>query len=161
LEKEPDAEIRAQLEVLAQVRGKALSWMPDVALLAVIETAGMDVQDDRVYTLVRDLGLSNIASLFDQEGRRKPEEDGLTVTHGFVGAYPNAFYRVDRAGLPQFVAAVAGLTSEQDYRKLAERFAVRRTNPDFWEHSDELHRAYRKSAPLEAGLLDYNRLENR
>ena len=161
LETEPDAEIRAQLEVLTSIRGKNLGWMPDVTFLAVTETPEADVQNDRVYTLIRDIGYSNIASLLDNEGRRRPDEDALTVTHGFVGAYPNAFYRVDRANLPQFVAAVAGLTSEQDYRKLAERFAVRRTSPDFWEHSDDLHRAYRTTAPLEAGLFDYNRLENR
>ena len=80
---------------------------------------------------------------------------------GFVGAYPNVFYRVDRSSLPQFVAGMADLASEQDYRKFAERFAVQRTSPDFWNHSDQLHRAYQASAPLETGLFDYNRLENR
>ncbi|MEW6543841.1 MAG: fatty acid cis/trans isomerase [Nitrospirota bacterium] len=46
-------------------------------------------------------------------------------------------------------------------RTVAEHFGVRRTSPDFWSHSDQLHRAYRARAPREAGLFDYNRLENR
>jgi hypothetical protein len=158
---EPDTEIRTQLETLSRARGRALAWLPEVAFVAVTDTAGADIREDRVYTLIHDNGYSNIASLFDQEGRRLPDEDGVTVTRGFVGAYPNAFYRVERASLPQFVAGIAGLASEEDYRKFAERFAVRRTNPDFWRHSDQLHEAYRASTPLEAGVLDFNRLENR
>ena len=38
---------------------------------------------------------------------------------------------------------------------------LRRTDPRFWTHSDSLHAAYRKSAPIEAGTVDYNRYENR
>jgi tetratricopeptide (TPR) repeat protein len=38
---------------------------------------------------------------------------------------------------------------------------VRRTSPDFWTFSDELQKAYLESQPLEAGVLDYNRFENR
>ena len=46
------------------------------------------------------------------------------------------------AELPALREAVAGLASEADYRKLADRFAVRRTNPQFWAASDALHEAY-------------------
>jgi hypothetical protein len=56
---------------------------------------------------------------------------------------------------------VASLASEADYRRLADRFAVRRTNPGFWAVSDQLVDAYVASAPREAGILDSSRLENR
>ena len=124
-------------------------------------TTGTEGREDRIYTLLHDNGFSNIASLFDPESRRRPEEDGLTVARGLIGAYPNAFYRVAWAALPEFIAAVAGLTSEKDYRKLTDRFAVRRTSQDFWSHSDAIHEVYRQIDPIDAGLLDYNRLENR
>jgi hypothetical protein len=38
---------------------------------------------------------------------------------------------------------------------------VRRTNPDFWAFSDALIDRYQKDQSLEAGILDYNRFENR
>jgi hypothetical protein len=44
---------------------------------------------------------------------------------------------------------------------LMERFGIHRTGPRFWAHSDALHAAYRRRAPVEAGLFDYNRYENR
>jgi len=158
---EPDAELRAQLRALAQIHGKALQWMPEVVLLTITNDTDEEARPDRLYTLLHDNGFSNIASLFNQQSRRLPDEDALTVARGLIGAYPNAFYRVKQAALPKFIAAVARLSSEADYRALAERFAVRRTNQDFWTHSDTVHEAYRRIDPIEAGLLDYNRLENR
>jgi hypothetical protein len=63
--------------------------------------------------------------------------------------------------LKDFVSAVEGLSSEEDYQALLSRFGVRRSDPDFWKHSDYLRTAYQNASPIEAGLLDYNRLENR
>jgi len=161
LDDEPDRGLRTHLTDLAQIKGRALQWLPEVAILTVTEPGEAESRAERWYTLIHDEAYSNIASLFNQEARRLPDEDALTVARGFVGAYPNAFYRVERSKLPEFIKAVAGLTSEEDYRKLAERFAVRRTSADFWSHSDRLHQAYRRAAPIDSGLFDYNRLENR
>jgi Fatty acid cis/trans isomerase (CTI) len=80
---------------------------------------------------------------------------------GFIGAYPNAIYQVARADLPAFAQAIRALASEDDYRRFADRFAVRRTDPAFWATSDAMTDAYARLAPREAGLFDYNRLENR
>ena len=80
---------------------------------------------------------------------------------GFIGAYPNAIYRVPARELPAFEAALRGLASEADYRALADRYAVRRTSPAFWAASDALYQAYRAAAPQEAGLFDLSRFENR
>ena len=104
---------------------------------------------------------SNVSHIFLEGSELLPAENTLTVVAGFIGAYPNAIYRVRRADLPALTAAIRGLASEGDYRKLADRFAVRRTDPAFWAASDAMNDAYAQSMPLEAGLFDYNRLENR
>ncbi|HEY5932146.1 MAG TPA: fatty acid cis/trans isomerase [Nitrospira sp.] len=158
---EQDQELRAQLRALAQIKGRALQWLPEVAVLTVTNGTGTEARHDRIYTLLHDNGFSNIASLFKPQSRRLPDEDGLTVSRGLIGTYPNAFYHVAQQDLPEFIVAVAGLRGEADYRKLAERFAVRRTSQDFWSHSDKIHEIYRRIDPLGAGLLDFNRLENR
>jgi hypothetical protein len=80
---------------------------------------------------------------------------------GFIGAYPDAILRATPAQLPALAAAIAGLASEADYAAFADRFVIRRTSPAFWAASDAMHDAYAKWAPLEAGLFDYNRLDNR
>jgi len=158
---ESDSTLRAQLRNLAAIRGDALQWMPEVSVLTITDGPDGPVQANRVYTLLHDSGYTNIASLFDKASRRRPNEDALTVARGIIGSYPNAFYRVPRHAFPEFIAAVANLADEADYHRLTDRFAMRRTSQDFWRYSDALHETFRQIQPLEAGQLDYNRLENR
>ena len=40
-------------------------------------------------------------------------------------------------------------------------YGVRRTSDQFWALSDRLYQKYRNMAQIEAGLFDFNRLENR
>ena len=59
------------------------------------------------------------------------------------------------------VASAQQIKNEQDYEAFLDLFAVRRTTKDFWEFSDKLNQIFMQHDPIEAGLLDYNRLENR
>jgi hypothetical protein len=147
----------ADLQALAELKGRAVSYLPEASFLTIIDGQGREHQ----FTLLRNSAHSNISELFDEEDRRLPEEDTLTLVPGFLGAYPNAFYRVDAARLPGFVKQIGSLKSEADYAVLATHFALRRTDGRFWSHSDALHEAYRKIYPVEAALFDYSRFENR
>jgi hypothetical protein len=131
--------------------------MPETAILRVEDGA----RPPRWFTVLRDTAHRNVSHLLREASQLVPDEDTLTVVPGFIGDYPNAFYRVSRADLPAFSAAIRGFKSEADYGVFASRFAVRRTNAAFWAHSDAAHDAYRQWAPGEAALFDYNRLENR
>jgi hypothetical protein len=152
-----DAALREELQTLAGVRGRSLSLMPEAAFLRLDEPTG----GSHYFTLLRNTGHLNVTHLADEKKALLPEENTLTVVPGFIGAYPNALYVVPRADLSEFTAAVRALSSEDDYRALADRFAIRRTHPQFWAYSDALQDAYLHLAPAEAGLFDYNRLENR
>ncbi|MFM8333684.1 MAG: fatty acid cis/trans isomerase [Candidatus Methylumidiphilus sp.] len=145
------------IKQLAALTGPAIANLPEASFLTVADDKGAEHH----FTLLRNSAHSNIAQMFKEENRRLPAEDTLTVVPGFLGAYPNAFYRVTAAELPQFVEMAGDMQSEADYARLAERFAIRRTDERFWQHSDTLHAAYRKTEPVEAALFDYNRLENR
>jgi hypothetical protein len=152
-----DGTLLRELQALDGVRGAALAFMPEAALLRV-DAPG---RAPRYFSVLRNTAHANVTHLFREKAELLPGEDTLTVAAGFVGAYPNALYAVAEPDLPAFVAAVRALRSESDYAKLAARFAVRRTDPAFWRASDTLLEAYRAWAPAEAGLLDYSRLENR
>ncbi len=145
------------LEALSAVRGRAASHLPELSFLTVHAPGGRRVH----FTLIANRAHSNVAYLFDEEKRRLPDEDDVTLAYGFIGAYPNAFFSLRTDQLPAFAAAVRGLASEADYAALLARYGVRRTDARFWSTSDELHAAYRDWAPREAGLFDYNRFENR
>lgn len=152
-----DAALLADLALLASLRGEALSWLPELVYLRVDNPPHLP----RYFTLLRNTGHSNISSLLREGRELLPAENTLTVAPGFLGAYPNAIYRLQRKEVRALAKAIGALSSEGDYRALADRFIVRRTDPRFWQYSDELQDAHLKLAPITAGLLDYNRLENR
>jgi hypothetical protein len=145
-----------ELNRLAALRGRALSHLPEAAILTV-----RDGGRDHHFSMIANRAHSNVAELFDEKTRRLPDEDSLLVANGFISAYPNAFFVIESSQLPAFIGAVVGLKSESDYAALAAAYGVRRTDTRFWPHSDALHAAWRQAAPREAALFDYNRFENR
>lgn len=152
-----DTRLREDLTVLAGVRGPSLSWLPEVVILRIDDPP----RAARYVTLLRNTGHSHVTSLLREGRELLPAENTLTVAAGFVGAYPNAIYRVQRSEIRELAKAIAKLAGEADYRVLADRFAVRRTHLDFWQVSDALQDEHLRQAPISAGLLDYGRLENR
>ena len=113
------------------------------------------------FSLLRNTAHNNVSHLLKEKAELLPSENTLTLVPGFIGAYPNAIYRATPAELPALTVAIGKPASEADDRALADRFAIRRTDPVFWAASDALVDAYAQWAPLEAGLFDYNRPDNR
>jgi len=147
----------AQLTALSGVRGRAASVLPEAAFLTVRGTGKGNVH----FTLLVNRAHRNVAVVTGEDRRLLPDEDTLSLMTGFVGGYPNVFLEVEAKDLPAFVSSVRGLASESDFDGLFKRYGIPRTSARFWAHSDEVHRAYRQWAPKEAGVFDYNRLENR
>lgn len=141
------------LNKLRTAPGNSIRFLPQTTVIRVPELG--------LFTLVHNTAYSNLSHLFGEEKRRIPEEDYLTITRGIIGYYPNSFMQVNRQDLPDFVAKVISLNSEEDYRLLKDRYGIRRSDPDFWQFSDQLHQDYYLTDPGDAAILDYNRLENR
>ena len=147
-------EEEATLARLAAVRGLAAAAMAEDSFLTV-----RDGERRTPFSILRESALTNVAFLFGEAARRVKEEDTLTVVPGFLGAYPNALFEVDRADLGAFVDAVARLDGEPAYRALRLRFGVLRGGADFWRHSDQINQQNHALGPLDSGLFDYNHLE--
>ncbi|MCW8833122.1 MAG: fatty acid cis/trans isomerase [Colwellia sp.] len=145
-----------KLQRLNNKKGVGVSILPQISYLMVSGEQG-----DSVYTLINNSAHSNVAHLFSENDRRLPEEDTLTVVTGIVGTYPNAFFHVKETQLGDFVSSVELMQTPADYRQLKDTYAVRRTSKNFWQYADKLHAWYKTNRPNEAGLLDFNRLENR
>ncbi len=148
--------LRADLTKLADTKGVAVSWMPELSIVTVATVEG-----PREFTLVHNDGHTNVASMFHENKRRVPAEDTLTVVPGFLGAYPNAFFAVREQDLAEFSESIAHLSSEADYTALMTRFGVRRSDPTFWTHSDSIYSEVEALEYSNRGVLDYSRIENR
>lgn len=145
------------LERLMRQPSAAFRYLPEVSFLQVLARDG----GREVYTLILNRAHSNNAQLFAEEDRLIPEENTVTVAKGFIGAYPNMFFQLTEKQLESFVVEITAMRSDEDYTRLVERYGVRRTAPWFWKLSDEFHAVYRARHPIEAGVFDLNRYQNR
>jgi hypothetical protein len=148
---------REALQRLQAVEGMTLSTLPQIIYLNVESVSG----ENYYYTILRNSAHSNISSMLAEGGTLEPHADTLTVVRNFIGSYPNAYWRVAEKDLPELVAEVSRLSDEASYAALMDRYGVRRTSPEFWQHSDKIMRAHHAADPLANALLDYSRLENR
>ncbi|MEE1673444.1 fatty acid cis/trans isomerase [Agarivorans aestuarii] len=139
-------------------RGGAIKLLPQVVFIQVDD---VDQAEPEYYTLLRHNAHTNISSLFLEDNNRLPDQDTITVLPGLVGAYPGAFWQVEKSELKQLQQSLVQVHNEQGYQAFMKRYGIRRTNNDFWPFSDRLHQAYLQAEPLESGVLDYSRLENR
>jgi len=131
-----------------------------LAQISMIMIEG-DNGKQHLFTLLRNNAHKNINSLFNENKNRTPEKDDLTLVRGVVGSYPATYWRLKEDDVPELYRMLSSMENEQDYVKLLDRFAIRRSSPEFWPFSDLVHQWYKQNQPVEFGLLDYNRFENR
>jgi hypothetical protein len=151
------AEHREALTQLVETKGSPATIFPQTAILSVVDDNGKY----HLYTLIKNTAHRNISSLFRESKNYLPEEDGFTVTRGVITAYPSVFFNVTEGQLPDFIESIKAINKDQDYSALVKAFGIRRNHPAFWHHSDQIHAAMKAMMPVNYGLLDYNRLENR
>jgi hypothetical protein len=151
-----DLALADDLAPLVDLVGQAVTLMPQTVFVEIVGQSR-----NSYITLVRNNAHLNITALFGEKKFRIPEEDTMSVIPGFLGAYPNAFFKVNDHDLERFVGMISSMRTEGDYARLLDNYGVRRTSPNFWRQSETFHAAYEMDAPVEYGLFDYNRLENR
>jgi hypothetical protein len=144
---------------LPQLRGAQLRPIPDVTFIRVKNIDGDG--EDAVYTVLMNKGFSNVTSIFADEQERDIDDDTLTVVDGFVGAYPNFFLSFDASRIDEFVERWLAIESRKDYEEFVARFSIRRTHPNFWAEADWFHAEYARLEPVESGLFDLIRYQNR
>ena len=145
------------LSALANARGAALQYLPELSLLLITDNN----KPLEILSLVHNRGHANISSLFGETDNLIPAEDSITLGRGTLGDYPNVILKADKTELVELVNAITHMSNEDDYSRLLDRFGVRRTHPDFWAASDAIAELNRRYFPFSSGILDLNRLENR
>lgn len=147
----------ALLRELSSVKGSGLRPIPQIVMLMIESQQG----EQQLFTLLHNNAHTNISSLFDEESNRDYAHDDLTLVRGVIGSYPAAYLSLKEDQIPTLVNMIKNMQSEEDYVKLLDAFAIRRSNSEFWSFSDSVHHWYKQDQPIEFGLLDYNRFENR
>lgn len=147
----------AVLRQIDNIKGKGLLSLPQLVTVLITTDSGQE----QVFTLIHNNSHTNISSLFDEESNRDPENDDLTFVKGVVGSYPSAFLQMQEQDITDFYQRLSSMQNNQDYVAILDKYGVRRSDPNFWAFSDKISQWYKNDQPIESGLLDYNRFENR
>ena len=145
----------------------SLDFLPAQQATLMPETTIIVIKDDEepekidVFTALRNSAHYNVNSLFEEEENREPSKDTITLVHGLLGSYPDAFWFIKASDITGSIEQLKSIKNEKDYKALLDKVGMRRTNPEFWMFSDNLLRWSEEQYPIEGGLLDYNRLEDR
>jgi hypothetical protein len=154
-----EIEVERQLQRIASLKGQGVSNLPELSFLR-IDTDGAE-KGALIYALAKNRELMNVSFMMLESARSLPDDDNLTVLRGFTGSYPSYFLSVKATDLPAFVSSMTALRSEDDVTALTDRYGVHRTDPAFWSYSDWFNQEYRNIQPVQAGIFDLNRYENR
>ncbi|MGD8170551.1 fatty acid cis/trans isomerase [Vibrio sp. TRT 21S02] len=147
----------ALLRRIDNIKGEGLVYIPQIMMIMIESNSGQD----QLFTLLHNNAHTNISSLFDEASNRDIQNDDLTLVRGVLGSYPAAYLSLKEDDVAELVGMLESIKTEQDYVKLLDKFAIRRSSEAFWPFSDRVHAWYKKNQPIEFGLLDYNRFENR
>jgi hypothetical protein len=151
------SELHQNLQEMASLQGRFLRFLPELSFIRLTLADG----SQHVISMALNRVHKNVSSLFMEESRWLPDAFYLTLFPGILGSYPNTFYDIPEHDLPVFLQTLRALKSESDYAAMLDKWGVRRTAKDFWQFSDWLHEWYRQHQPLQAGIIDLNRFENR
>jgi hypothetical protein len=143
-----------------------LNKLPNLATQQLSQTSFIRVFDEeklteKSFTLLRHNARTNVSTLLLETRTRQPELDSAEIFKGFVGSYPQTLFNIPSSKVAEFVNQFMLVTDKASYEALLSNFAVRRTSPDFWTVSDQIHKLHKKDNLIDYGLFDYNRLENR
>lgn len=151
------ASLIPNLDALENIKGESLRFLPELSFIRLTLKDG----SSHVLSLAVNRYHKNVSSLLMEEDRWVPASFYLTLSPGILGSYPNTFYDLDEQDLPVFIQKISSLKRESDYTELLDLWGVRRTQETFWAYVDWLHEWYKIHQPLQAGIIDLNRFENR
>ena len=163
--KDSDADKRKADEAMRQIanmKGLVLVAFPDLSFIRVRRDG--DPENDLAYTVIRNKAYKNVTSMFQDEEDSKFRDysnDSLTVVDWLEGSYPNFFFSVDINEVSLFAEAYAALQSRDDYEHFVSSYGMRRTNSAFWQTADWFQDEYLREKPVQAGVFDLNRYQNR
>lgn len=126
------------------------------ANLALIRVIGND-GTNWVVTMVINRWHDNVNAMFGEHDRLDPAKDTVDFIEGSLGSYPNLFFVVKEDDLPDFFDLLQTYKNTRPYLQRLHRYAVFRSDPEFWKQFDWFQRRFEREQPLQSGLYDLNR----
>ncbi|MGB5685967.1 MAG: fatty acid cis/trans isomerase, partial [Candidatus Electrothrix sp.] len=163
-------QVPARLETDQDIlRGFRSVTGPDSALLSYFNNSNSnlafvrierDKRQDACFTIVVNRWHDNVSSFAMLLEKRvlDSSKDSMDILPGFVGSYPNYFFKIHEKDLPDFLTLLASKEKldEAEIDRFV-RYGINRADPQFWQEYDWFQQRFFQEQPVEAGLFDLNR----
>lgn len=127
------------------------------ANLAWVRITDIEGRDDIVISVVVDRWHDNVRVLFREGDTLNPEKDRADFLKGFVGSYPNYFFIVKEADLPDFFDILHNYDNTNEFITRLEKYGVNRAEDNFWDVYDWFQDEFNIYHAGDGGLMDLNR----
>jgi len=127
------------------------------ANIAWIRVTNIPDREDEVFSIVIDRWHDNVRFLFRESVNIDPTKDRADFLNGFVGAYPNYFFVVDAADMPDFFEVLDNFDNSDRYLVRISKYGVNRADDKFWEVYDWFQKEFDTYHGGNGGIIDLNR----
>jgi len=115
------------------------------------------VADDLYFSMVINRWHDDVTSIFGEEKRLRPEKDRGVFVRGLIGSYPNYFFEIKLAEMPNFLQVLKRFDGSSDSIRQLNKYGINRADARFWQAYDLVQDRFNTTQPLQAGLFDLNR----
>jgi hypothetical protein len=132
------------------------SYKANLAFVRIVR----ENRPDACFTIVVNRWHDNVSyyAMLLEKNVLDSSKDNMDILPGFVGSYPNYFFKIHEKDLPEFLELLSD--KEKMGEAEIERFVgygINRADPQFWQEYDWFQQRFFQEQPVEAGLFDLNR----
>jgi hypothetical protein len=135
-------------------RFKAL--MPEMSFLRI----DREGQEPLVYTMHRDRWYDTKAFMATTLQNEDPSKGEVSILEGVQGLYPKFMFKIPEAEVDEFADLLIAAETEEDMRKVFERWGIRRSSPELWDYLATMKGYVSRRDPTRAGTFDVSRYVN-
>jgi hypothetical protein len=152
----------AMRRIVDAARDSGPSWkrfkalMPEMSFLRI----DREGQEPLVYTMHRDRVYESKAFMATTLQNEDPSKGEVSILEGVQGLYPRFMFKIPEAEVDEFASALIAAGSEEDMRKVVERWGIRRSSPEIWDYLETMKDYVRRRDPTRAGTFDVSRYVN-
>ncbi|MCW5211455.1 fatty acid cis/trans isomerase, partial [Desulfobulbus sp. TB] len=151
------------------LRGFRAVTGPDSALLSYFNNYNANLafvrierenKKDACFTIVVNRWHDNVSyfAMIMEKKVLNSAKDRMDILPGFVGSYPNYFFKIHEKNLPEFFSLLSRKEKiGEDEVDQFVRYGINRADPEFWQEYDWFQQRFFEEQPVGAGLFDLNR----
>ena len=102
----------------------------------------------------------NVAMMFFEGDRRRPEKDSVDVIKGAGSSYANFIIPLKESQIPTFNKDLKSATNNTAVLKVLKKYGLSRSAPDFWKTYNKVSDLALIKSTNERGKIDLNRYIN-